>query len=351
MLPSEPLALLGAPGSPYTRKMIAYLRFRRLPYAIIWGGHQSPPPNLPAPKVKLLPTFYFPSADGQVEAVVDSTPIVRRLETEKEGRAALPPDPVVSFLNDLIEDYADEWLTKAMFHYRWHHAADRTNAGPLLVYWSMPQANAAAGAAAARAFTQRQFDRLYVVGSNDITAITIEASYARFLEVLDALIERNGYVLGNRPASADFAIYGQLTQLGIVEPTSAAIMAHHPRIRAWLDRVEDLSGLEILGEDGWISRQEASNVCRPLLGEIGRVYAPFLIANARAYAQGAANFETEIDGRPWTQPTFPYQAKCLHALREAHAALADLDRAAIDTLLAGTGCERLFDRIEGHNQE
>ncbi|MFZ4071303.1 MAG: glutathione S-transferase C-terminal domain-containing protein [Caulobacterales bacterium] len=346
-MPSEPLALLGAPGSPYTRKMIAYLRFRRLSYVIIWGGHQSPPPNLPAPKVKLLPTFYFATADGGVEAVVDSTPITRRLEAENPGRAALPRDPVVSFLNDLIEDYADEWLTKAMFHYRWHHEADRINAGPLLVYWSVPQAGAADGEAAARAFTQRQFDRLYVVGSNDVTAETIEASYVRFLSVLDALIERNGYVLGGRPASADFAIYGQLTQLGIIEPTSAAIMARHPRVRAWLDRVEDLSGLEIAGDDGWISREAAANLCRPLLTEIGRVYTPFLIANAQAHAQGAATFETKIDGRVWTQPTFPYQAKCLQRLRAGHAALAEADRAAIDAVLAGTGCERLFDRLEG----
>ena len=33
-----PLALLGAAGSPYTRKMLALLRFRRIPHAIHWGS-------------------------------------------------------------------------------------------------------------------------------------------------------------------------------------------------------------------------------------------------------------------------------------------------------------------------
>lgn len=331
---------MGAPGSPYTRKMIALLRFRRIPYSIIWGGHQNPPPGLPAPKVKLLPTFYFPTTDGGVEPVVDSTPIVRRLEADHSGRSALPGDRVLSFLNDLIEDYADEWLTKAMFHYRWHHEADRNNAGPVLVYWSLPLAPAADGEAAAKAITKRQFDRLYVVGSNDVTAETIEASYVRFLSLLDALIQRKGYVLGARPSSADFAIYGQLTQLGIIEPTSASIMARHPRVRAWLDRVEDLSGLEPTESD-WMSREEAATACRPLLTEIGRVYAPFLLANARAVAESAATFDATIDGRPWTQPTFPYQAKCLTWIREGHAALSPADRVAVDAMFAGTGCEAM----------
>ncbi len=322
----QPLRLLGAPGSPYTRKMLALLRYRRIPHAIIWGGHQSPPPGLPAPKVKLLPTFYFPTADGDVEAVVDSTPIIRRLEREHRDRSAIPEDSIVSFLNDLIEDYADEWLTKAMFHYRWAHKPDRDNAGPLLIFWSLPMLPAAEAENWSAMITKRQFDRLYVVGSNEVTAQTIEHSYERFLAVFDALLQHKGFALGARPAAADFAIYGQLTQLGIVEPTAAAVTARYPRVRAWIDRMEDLSGLEPSVTD-WMSRDAALQACAPLLAEIGRVYAPFLIANAAAIQAGEANFETTIDGAAWSQPTFPYQAKCLHWLRETLEALAPADRA------------------------
>ncbi len=76
--------------------------------------------------------------------------------------------------------------------------------------------------------------------------------------------------------------------------------------------------------------------------EIGRVYAPFLIANARAAAAGQSDFATEIDGKRWTQPVFPYQAKCLVTLRTARAALSAETRDRLDALLAGTGCEAMF---------
>jgi hypothetical protein len=52
--------------------------------------------------------------------------------------------------------------------------------------------------------------------------------------------------------------------------------------------------------------------------------------------------ETVIDGRPWTQKPFPYQGKCLQWLVERYAALSADDRAAVDAMLAGTGCEALF---------
>lgn len=334
-----PVELLGAPGSPYSRKMIALLRYRHIPYRILWGSHAQPPAGYPAPKVKLLPTVYFGEGDDR-EAVVDSTPIIRRLESEYPGRSVIPDDPLLRFLDVLIEDFADEWMTKAMFHYRWHYREDADNAGPLLIFWQDPRFDDATAVQMAQAFAKRQIDRLYVVGSNDVTAPIIEASYQRLVGIFDRIVQRQGFVLGTRPSSADFAVYAQLSQLGIVDPTPARLMAANaPRLRAWLDRVEDLSGLM---PDGWLDHAALADHLGELLTEIGRVYAPFLLANAQAVVAGQPDFETTIDGRRWAQPVFPYQAKCLHTLREARAALPDSVRQALDALLAGTGCETLF---------
>jgi glutathione S-transferase len=333
------LELLGSPGSPYTRKMLALLRYRHIPYRVMWGSHFDPPTGYPSPKVKLLPTFYFHGTSGP-EAMVDSTPIIQRLEAEHASRSVTPDEPLLRFLNLLIEDFADEWLTKAMFHYRWHYSEDASHAGPLLTFWLDPQLEASAARQTSEAFAQRQISRLFVVGSSALTAPVIESSYERLVGIMDRIIARQGFVLGSRPAAADFAIYGQLTQLGLVDPTPAGLLGRDsPRLRAWLERVEDLSG-HSAGQ--WLAPTAITEHLGELLQEIGRVYAPFLVANARAAMSGHTEFETSIDGQRWQQPVFPYQVKCLDVLRQARLSLQVDERHALDQVLAGTGCEQLF---------
>ena len=332
---------MGAAGSPYTRKMLALLRYRRVPYRLHWSTG-SVPEGFPKPKVGLLPTFFLPDDNGELQAVTDSTPLIRRFEADYEGRSVIPDHPGLGFLNDLVEDYADEWLTKAMFHYRWAHRADVENAGPLLVHWSQTTINDAEAKALSDALSARQVGRLAVVGSNATTAPIIEASYARFVTLMDTLLTRHGFVLGARPASSDFAIFGQMSQLGIVDPTPAALTRKlSARVRGWIDRVEDLSGLSPENDD-WIDADEAAEALRPLLVEIGRTYAPVMLANAKAVMEGRDSVEAVVDGEPWTQTPFRYQAKCLGWLRDAYAALDTKSRAQVDGTLDGTGCEALF---------
>ena len=342
---AAPITLRGAPGSPYTRKMLALLRYRRIPYRFLQGLFAGDADQgLPQPKVALLPTFYFPAESGQLEAVVDSTPIIRRLEAMALGRSVLPPDPALAFIDALLEDYGDEWLTKAMFHYRWHYKADIRQGGEILPRWRNLTGSDAEIAPMSTFVRERQIGRLHVVGSNEVTAPTIEASYRRFLQLFDAHIRNGPFLFGQRPSAGDFALFGQLTQLTGFDPTPMSIaMQTAPQVCAWVAVAEDLSGLEPAA-DHWFDRNALSETLPGLLAEVGRVHVPALLANAAAINAGADEVRTEIDGRPWAQKPFPYQAKCLQWLRVEHARLDAGDRSFVDGLLAETGCEALFQK-------
>ena len=335
------IVLSGAPGSPYTRKMLAVLRYRRLPYRLLMQGSAAQQ-VLPQPKVSLLPTFYLPGPTGEVEAVTDSSPLIRRFEREHAGRSVIPNEAALAFLDALIEDFADEWLTKAMFHYRWSYAADIEKAGVILPAWRDPSVPDAVLAARAKTIRERQIERLRFVGSNPVTGPVIEAGYRRVLEALEAIFREQPFVLGRRPGAGDFGLYGQLTQLAAFDPTPMALTQEvAPRVAAWTGLMEDQSGLEPQTAD-WLSIDALPAPLLALFSEIGRLYVPLMRANAAAIAAGAKSFETTVDGRPWTQQTFPYQAKCLSWLAADRAALDGAERIKVDAILAQTGCLDLF---------
>ncbi len=130
-----PYKILGAPGSPYSRKLRAAIRYRRLPY--IWSNRNgSEDVNTPDVPVNLLPVLVLPGKNGDYQqAKIDSTPILRYLENVHKERSLLPSNPIMGFLDYLIEDYGDEWLTKAMFHYRWSHQENIDFARSIIPLW------------------------------------------------------------------------------------------------------------------------------------------------------------------------------------------------------------------------
>ena len=337
---SELITLAGAPGSPYTRKLLAVLRYRRLPYRWI-TRRQVVEAGLPSPKVPLMPTVWRPGPNG-VQPHTDTTPLIRTFEAEFPGRGVIPADPVMAMVDALVEDYADEWLTKAMFHYRWVYQKDIDQSTAMLPLWFDPHRPDDVIKKDGKAFAERQIGRLHVVGSSPATASTIEDSFRRFLKCLDAHLVQHRFLAGARPGAADFAVFGQLTQLATFDPTPMALtLSLAPRVYAWVTFVEDLTGIEPEEAD-WFTNQSCPDSVRTILSEIGRTYVPVMLENARAAAAGHQSFSLDLNGAEWTQRTFPYQAKCVRRLREAFSALDGADQSAVLGILDGTGCEALF---------
>jgi glutathione S-transferase len=344
MSSGKPLRLIGGTASPYTMKMISLMRYRHIRYAVTWGMPDMilDKMAIERPQFAFMPTFLFDGDDGRPVATCDSSPIIRRLETMYEGRSVLPADPALAFIDYLIEDFADEWVTKYMFHYRWYPQEDADNAGTLLPLTMDMKLSDEQALEFKAMFQARQISRLSYVGSSDVTAPVIEASYRRFLAAMQNHLSQQPYMLGDRPGAGDFALYGQLTQLVGFDPSSRRI-AHEvsPRTVAWVDMLKDLSGVEPKESD-WTPLEAQPETLRGLLAELGRVYVPALLANAQAVQAGEKKWSTQIDGQHWEQRSFPYQAKCLVWINEAYQALSEQDRVRVNAVLDGSGCEKLF---------
>ncbi len=339
---THPLTIIGNEGSPYSRKMRAVLRYRRIPHVWVLGNGPEyvTPPKVP---VEVIPVLVWHDDTGAMrESMVDSTPQIARFETEYSARSLRHPDPALEFLSALIEDYADEWCTKAMFHYRWADAAGIAWAREHLIRQINPSTPAEAISQFSSWFGKRQIDRRAVVGSSEVTRPLIEADFAALLAVISRLIEQRQFLFGARPAAADFGLYGQFTQLCQFDPASTRMACETaPRVVAWTARVEDLSGWR--PEDSqWLQREVALPALQPLLALIGSTYAPFLLANAAARAAGQATMACVIQGVRWQQQVSAYQVKCLKWLREHFAGLSADDQRWLQQALAPSRCDVLF---------
>ena len=170
------ITFIGSPPSPYTRKMIALMRYRRIPYKVIWGNPQElltngslSHLNIEPAKPNLQPTFLLPDQTAGLKAHTDSTPLIRRFEAEFETRKCIPKDKFLSFLNYLLEDFADEWVTKYMFHYRLYFDEDIDNAGTLLPLNQFVNLDEDSLASFKKYISERQVSRLGVVGSSAVS--------------------------------------------------------------------------------------------------------------------------------------------------------------------------------------
>ena len=342
---TQKIKIFGATPSPYTQKILAAFRYRHIPYMVFNGdiAKKITKLGIELPKPILLPTILLPNDDGSLVATTDSTPIIRRLENKFTERKIVPDDPALAFINYLLEDFGDEWVTKYMFHYRWYFEEDADVAGAIL-----PLVDIAINTSNEtltqykKIVTERQKGRLWVVGSNDRTADFIDSSYKRFLNLMEDHLLNSPFLLGTKPSSSDFSFYGQLTQLVGFDPTPRKIAYEYSlRTVAWVDVLDDLSGHDA-ENTSWTKLEDSPESLKNLLKEVGKMYIPALLANSEALIKGDETWEMKIDNAVWKQKTFPYQAKCLKWIKNEFDLLNQEDKKRVLDFLDNTGCETIL---------
>jgi glutathione S-transferase len=307
------------------------MRYRRLPH--IWiHGMATQGAALANVRAPVIPVVRFPDDSWHN----DSTPLIHELEHRHPAdRSVIPADPARAFLAALIEDFADEWLTKAMFGYRWLEEVDQIQMSRWLAFDALKGGGLETSQRNATLFRDRQVSRMAIVGCTAENFPLIEASTRAVLAALESHVTDRHCLFGTRPSIAEFGIYGQLSQLG-VDPTAQSMMRDdYPYSFRWLSHIDDMSGID--GE--WDSADTpVPAAVTAILEVIGQVYLPFLLANATALADNREEVRFEAMGHAYVQGPFKYQLKCLAELRALYAALPEAARREVDPLLAQSGC-------------
>jgi len=332
---SDVYRIFGAELSPFSVKVRSYYRYKAIPHRWIVRNAATMADYQKYAKIPIVPLVVTPEDQG----IQDSTPIMEKMDALHPEPSTHPEDPIARFVSILLEEFGDEWGNKWMFHLRWAREEDQLSAGGRIAALMAPEGDEDARLAVRAQIIERMKGRVFFVGSNETTAPQIEASFRETLELLETHLAERPYLFGGRPAFGDFGLWGQIYNAW-TDPTGAAwIERSAPNVLDWIHRMlwpRDEGAFE-----DWAS---LSATLEPFLArQVGALFCPWTVANAKAMAEGAEEFSVELAGQTFKQIPQKYHAKSLAALREKHAAIAD--RGALDALLARTGClDALMDK-------
>ena len=315
--------VIGSEESPYSVKVRSYFRYKGIPHEWRERGQAAALFDRHA-RLPLVPLVVTPDDTG----IQDSTPIIEAMEARHPDPGVHPDGAVSGFVSALLEEFGDEWGNKWMFHFRWAREIDQVTVSRRFA------ANAPADRIeeVARSIRERMVPRVWFVGSNEVTAPHIEQSLTDVLPLLDTHLSSRRYLFGARPAFADFGLWGQIYEAGR-DPTAGALVARAGNVVAWVDRMQNPDNLGDF--EGWTKLEPT---LLPIMrDQVAGLFLPWSVANAKAIAEGADEFDIGLNGRRWTQKPQKYHARSLGVLRAKYAALAG--DAALDAVLTDTGCK------------
>lgn len=320
--------IFGAEMSPYSVKVRSYFRYKGIPFHWIPRNAASQPEFEKYARMPIIPLVVTPDGTG----IQDSTPIIDQIEKLHPEPSIHPDEPVTRFISMLVEEFGDEWGNKWMFHYRWAREIDQRCSAGRIARMRAPQASEEEHAALAGQVRVRMVERVWYVGSNELTASQIEIGFQNALAQLDEHLSTRPYLFGGRPAFGDFGLWGQLYELWTDPTAGALIEGSAPHVLDWIQRM--LWPREEGVFESW--RTLAPTMMPMLTGQVGRQFWTWTLANEKAIAEGKEEFSVTLGDNVWIQKPQKYHARSLGMLRAKYAAIAD--KRDLDLILAAAGC-------------
>ena len=263
--------------------------------------------------------------------VADTTPTLMWLDS-LFPRCRLFPVGLNGLLVHLLEDVLDEWVSRVMVHYRWHHPVntrfvieglvgralsdDEIKQHPL-ARWG-PRACRATGTESA----QQQ--------------AAAEQEYLALLDALETQLGVTRYALGDCPSAVDAALIGGLRGHTLHDPLPN--LSAYPRVCAWSQHTTPWDG------DGNLSDPlQPTPFAEHLLGLARTCYQAFMCANRDALDDGQKAFSIDVYGEQVSFLTraYPETARRMLVQRIDHG-FDEHQREQVSQALATWGVSRCF---------
>ncbi len=278
--------LFGAETSAYSTKMRSYLKYKAV--AFDWV------PRTQDTEAELKSLSRFPTLPVLVTAsgfaVHDTTPMMEALEADSPEPSATPADAATAFLACVLEEYADVWLAKAAYHYRWTRKKDQRIAAARVIddYYTReaPEDRKAAEDSA----IETMLGQMKAMGLEGEIGGAIEKSFKRFVKLLDDHLRKHLFIFGGRPSIADFAIAGQLLQM-MKDPTPAKIIEKDGEFVAkWCEFLQDPQA-----SGPFAALDDLNETLAPIFAEeLAAAFLPWAAENLENSLAGNETFEVTL---------------------------------------------------------
>jgi glutathione S-transferase len=176
----------------------------------------------------------------------DSSAIIDHYEHAGTYPSIDPPGRLQKFAVALLEVFADEWLPMVALHYRWHVAQNEQFALNEFARSGIPWLPRFLGKQAIKSFAAKMKGYLPVVGVCDATISGVEETAQLTIATLEKQLSCTRFVLGNRPCTADFSLYGPLWAHLYRDPGSRYLFDEAPHVVRWMEELTQ--GVKSVGD-------------------------------------------------------------------------------------------------------
>jgi glutathione S-transferase len=281
--------------SYFTRKLTGYLDYKGIPFLLrrfVGGNREAREAGWPG----AMPVVMTPGG----EYMWDTSAMIHHLESRFPEASVFPVNPVLRFVDYILEDALDEWLYRAAVGSRWFYEENHRVGG-----WEL--------ARDATHELEIPGDQAYAVVKAHVTATCepfgvtaanidswIDEILRPWFRVTGMHLTSHRYFFGARPSLADFAFFGGNAAHFINDPLCRRwVDADAPAIVAHTHRIMEPEDQEF-GE--WMAPGEVPETLIAILAELGRFYLPWVsqaAVDGKAELRFASGQRVEIAVTPF----------------------------------------------------